>query len=552
MKLKQIALTTSLLFSCHIAVGATYVVQDEPQLNLSDQFDMTGNLLNKSEDSTAQARQEQLTQEYLEVVKLLKNKQLKAADEKIDRLIQQNPRESNFYNLRALSKVLSKEYTPAIQSYQKAIELAPKNIKSRLGLATVFLLAEDYTQAKQAANGALSINSKSAHAYLILAEVAYKENRLQDVESSLLTAQKEIWGLKKQEIIIANNLVKFYVRQKQPQKALSVAQDIIKRYPDDSSALSLLARTQIYNKKTEQAIPTLEKLINQESKDSRHRILLAKLLLNQPGKKPQILKLLTEVSSIAPDNAQVQVQKTIILTQLKDFPEALRTTKKVKQLAPDTGMAEALEGDIYLAERQMALALTAFQKSYQIKPNNKTLGVIIKIMISQGKQSESIDFLNRELNKNPKNFTAHFLIGNIYQQQNNNREAEKHYQAILTEQPDNVLILNNMAWIYHLDNNPKALALAERAYQKAPKSAAIADTYAVILVKRGDLAKSLKIFEKAGKLAPQNYDIQYHMADAYALNGQTKQAIKILKTITGSEQKFSEKEAAIALLNKLE
>jgi predicted Zn-dependent protease len=172
--------------------------------------------------------------------------------------------------------------------------------------------------------------------------------------------------------------------------------------------------------------------------------------------------------------------------------------------------------------------------------------------MAQGKQAEAINFLSQELKKNPQNLAAHFNLGNIYQQQNNNRKAEKHYQAILAEQPDNIVILNNLAWIYHQQNNPKSLALAERAYKNAPKSATVADTYAAILVKQGDLVNGLKIFERAGKLAPQNYDIQYHLADAYSLSGQHKQSISILKTITRSEQNFSEKDASISLLKKFE
>lgn len=558
MKLKQIAIATSFYIVCHLATGATYNLPDEQQLNLSNPFSQTSTP-NREVDSgfvdfdlsTPQIKGNQLKKDYLETVKLLKNNQLQDAENKINNLIQQNPKEANFYNLQAVLESLRKENKLSINSFKKAIKIDPKNFRSHLGVASVFLQSGDFSQAKKYTNSALYIDDKSAHAYILLAKIAYQENKLQEVESILLTAQKKTRGNSKQEIIIAGNLAKLYAIQKQPQKALNVAQNIIKLYPADSTALALLANAQIFNNRTAQAIPTLEKLISQEPKDIRHRLLLAKILVKQPENKQQVLKLLGEVSTLAPDNPQVQAQKTIILTQIKLYPEALQTAKKVKQLVPDSGLAEALEGEIYLAEKKQDLALTAFQKSYELKPNTKVLNVITNIMMAQGKQADAIDFLSQELKKNPKNLAAHFTLGNIYQQQNNNREAEKHYQAILAEQPDNVVILNNLAWIYHLDNNPKALELAKRAYEKAPKSAAIADTYAVILVKQGNLEKGLKIFEKASKLAPQNYDIQYHLADAYALKGQNKQAIQILKTITESEQKFSEKEAAISLLKKL-
>lgn len=556
MKLKQITLASSLFFSSYLVIGATYDLPDEQQLNFPSQ-NLTstpdGEIDNgffDLETPATQVRSDQLKQEYLAALKLLKQHKLKAAEKEINHLIQQNPKEADFYNLQAALKILQKQPKLAIESYQKAIKLAPESFKAHLGLATIFLRENDLTEAKKYANSALSINKKFPHTYILLSEIAFQENKPQDTESLLLTAQTKARGSSKLETMVAARLAKFYTLQKQPKKVLAVAQDISNRYPGNSSALAILASAQIINNQPKLAIPTLERLTNQESKDIRHRLILAKLLSNQ-GKTQKVLDLLSEINAIAPDNTQLLVQETIILTQLKLFPEALKVSKKVKQLTPDLGLAETLEGNIYLAENKLGPALTAYQKSYKIKPNTKVLKIITKILLAQERQTDAINFLSQELKKNPENLTAHFHLGNIYQQQNNIRAAEKHYLAILAEQPDNVVILNNLAWIYQQLNNPKALALAKKAYTKAPQSADIADTYATILIKQGDLAEGLKILEKASKQAPQNYDIQYHLADAYAINGQTRQAVQILETITRSKQKFSEKDAALSLLEKL-
>ena len=548
MKLKQIAFATSLLCCSHLVLGATYDVQFET----SKPFDLTDNYLTTPDTPSSQEQINQLKEDYLKVIALLKNGNLELADKKIDNLIRQYPQESNFYNLRATAEIFRKEYPQAIKSYQKAIQLSPKNIRSHLGLAAAYLQSGDYSKAKRAANKGLSLDNNSIQAYFILAEVAYKEDKLQDAENFLLTAQKKARKLRTQEVNASNKLTTFYILQKQPEKALATAQDIVKRYPKNNSALNLLAKVQIYKKENEQAIVTLEKLIEQETKDTSHYLLLAKLLLNKPGKEQQILKLLDKVTVIAPNNTKVRVQKANILIKLKAFPAALQESKKIKQLAPNTGIAEALEGDVYLAEKKNQQALTSFQQSYQLTPRPKVMELIFKILMTQEKQADAINFLNQELKKDPKNTTAHFILGNIAQQQNKTREAKKHYLAILAEQPNNVIILNNLAWIYHQENNPKALSLAEKAYQIVPNSAEIADTYAVILIHQGNTIKGLKILDQASKLAPQNYDIQYHIAEAYALKGQSQQAIKILNSITRSEQEFPEKEAAIKLLKTLE
>ena len=332
MQLKQIALVSSLFFSSPLVFGATYVIPDQQQLNLSDPFGLTGNIL-QSEPLSAQDINKKLGQAYLEVSKLLANRRTQLADEKINQLIQQYPEESNFYNLRAISALLKKDYTSAIKSYQRAIQLSPENSRSHIGLATVYLQSGNMSKAKNSAERVLAIDNDSIPAYLILAEVSYKGNKPQNAESILIVAHNKAKGNSQQEISTAEKLISYYMLQKQPQKALIVAQNTIKDYPNNNLALSLLARSQIYAKKPELAIPTLEKLVGLDSSDARHRILLAKLLLNHPGKKQEILRLLDEATAIMPDNLQVQVQATVILTQLKLFPKALQSSKKVKKIA---------------------------------------------------------------------------------------------------------------------------------------------------------------------------------------------------------------------------
>jgi predicted Zn-dependent protease len=111
--------------------------------------------------------------------------------------------------------------------------------------------------------------------------------------------------------------------------------------------------------------------------------------------------------------------------------------------------------------------------------------------------------------------------------------------------------LNNLAFLYSQQNDPQAMELAKRAYDKAPESAAILDTYGYILIKQGQPKEGLPILEKAATLAPKANDIQFHLAEAYSVNDNNQKAIEILEPIVKAEQAFSEKKAAVSLLDKL-
>jgi len=551
MRLKQITLAaSSFFFSCHL-LGATYAPPELDLFNKPPLFNSIDSML-QPEPASTQGIKKKLTQEYIEVSKLLGLGEIKAGINKLDQLIQQYPQEANFYNLLAASDWLKKDYSRATKNYQKAIELSPNNIRSHIGLATVYLQIGETAKAKKEANIALSIDNNSVFAYLVLADVVYKEGNPKEAERILITASKKAKGDSSQEIKTALMLVNYYKLQQQPKKALSVAQKTNKEHKNNYFVLSLLAKTQIYNKQEEQAIVTLEQIIKKESKDVEHRLLLAKILLKYPAKKQQILKLLDEANSLLPDNVQLQIQRAAILKALKLFPQALQVSKEVKVLAPESGLGEVLEGAIYWADNKPDLALAAFQKSYQKKLSAEALTSIVKIMSAQGKQSAALAFLEKEVKKDTNNVVAHFLMGDIYLQQNKGNEAEKHYLAVLAKEPDNVIILNNLAWIYNQKNSPKALELIEKAYNTAPSSADVLDTYGAILVKQGDVTKGIEMYAQASKINPLNYNTQYHLAHAYTLNAQNKQAVQILRTITNGTESFSEKESSVILLKKLE
>ena len=558
MNKKRVAITISLLISSNLVIGATYDLENKQQNDLTDPGLMSfeKNELHNSFQGAKSFDQQQVIadkkQAYLDTLNLFKQNKFEDAQIKINDLINKYPKEAEFYNLQGLLETVRKNDDLAIKSYQRSIELNQNNLKAHLGLAMLFVRTGKLQKATVHADKALSIKENSIAAYFLLAEIAYKENRQEDVESLLLTAQKKVQGNVDQEIAVAKNLVKLYAAKKQLEKSLVLAQQIIKRYPENSLALAFLANAQIVNNDREEAIQTLEKLIQLEKKDIPHRLVLAKLLLNQAKNEKQILRLLDEITAISPDNPQVLAQKTVFLIKLNQLPEALNVVDKIRLLVPDTALSDFLEGEIYLADKKLDQALSVFQKAYKIKPNTKTLNVIINILIAQYNQPEAIRFLEKVLKNSPDNLVAHFKLASIYEMQKNTRGAAKHYQAVLAEQPDNALVLNNLAWLYYQENNPKALALAEKAYKQAPKSAPVADTYGVILVKQGDLAQGIEILEQASKQAPSAYDIQYHLADAYSIKGDNKQAIEILTSIVKSKQDFTEKNAAIRLLKKLE
>jgi putative PEP-CTERM system TPR-repeat lipoprotein len=550
------AIVIGLLASSSLVLAANYNALDHQQNNFGNLDQLAPKAgeqggLNSGLESLRQAELNNKKANYLEVIDLLKQNKIGDADKKIAELLKKNPDEPEYYNLQALLETLKKDTVAAQQSYDKAIKLDPKNILALLGSSKLALDAGQLDKAKDFANTALAINDKAINTYLLLADIAYKQKDNAEAEKVLLTAQSKVKGDIKTEIEVIKSLGKLYSIQKQPEKILSLCEDLDKRYPDNALALNLLAQAQIVNDKKPLAEQTLQKLINQNKQDIDNRILLARLLSEHPDKEKETLALLDETALIAPDKPEALVFKAAYLIKLKRTPEALQLAEKIDKQFPKLILGKLLKGDVYLADKQLDKAIEQYQQAYKIQPNERVLFTLADLMIAQKKQPEAIKLLNDALEKDKKNLNIHFKLATTYQQQNDLKQAEAHYDAMLTEQSDNVIALNNLALLYFQKNDPRALALAKRAYEKAPESPAILDTYGYILIKQGQVKEGLPLLEKAATLAPKAGDIQFHLAEAYVANNNTPKAITLLEPLVKAEQDFAEKKAAVSLLDKL-
>ena len=554
--LQLTAIAIGLLSASSLSIASTYNPMEHPQNNFStlEQLNSNSDEPDKAKSILESLQQSELSSKrahYLEILELLKQNKLEEAGNKITDFLKKHPDEADYYNLQALLETLKKDPIAAQQNYDKAIRLEPKNSLALLGSAKLALDQGQLDKAKDYANKAIAINDKTINAYLLLADIAYKQKNNAEVEKLLLTAKDKASDDIKVEIEVIKGLGKFYGLQKQPEKILAVCDDLVRRYPSNTMALEMLAQAQLFNNQKALAEQSLQKIINLDKQDIGSRLLLARLLSEYPDKDKETLALLDEATKIDPDKPEAMVFKTAYLIKRQQYPEALALAHKIDQQFPKLVLGKLLVGDTYLAQKQYEKANEHYQLAYKAQPNDKILLTISDLFIIQKKSNEAIKLLNEALVKAPKDLAIHFKLATIYQQQNDSKLAEAHYDAMLIEQSDNVIALNNLAILYAQKNDPRALDLAKRAYDKAPESAAILDTYGHMLIKQNQASEGLKLLEKAASLAPKQNDVQLHLAEAYVSTNNTTKAIAILEPLVNTDLEFSEKKAALSLLESL-
>jgi tetratricopeptide (TPR) repeat protein len=114
-------------------------------------------------------------------------------------------------------------------------------------------------------------------------------------------------------------------------------------------------------------------------------------------------------------------------------------------------------------------------------------------------------------------------------------EAAELYQQLLKLEPNNVIAINNLAWIMceKQGKYQEALELARKGLDLAPQYMDLIDTRGMVYYRLGEFSKAVQDFTSCIKLypnsAPAGVASRFHLARAFAKLGQKDQAINYLK-----------------------
>ena len=108
------------------------------------------------------------------------------------------------------------------------------------------------------------------------------------------------------------------------------------------------------------------------------------------------------------------------------------------------------------------------------------------------------------------------------------KEATDAYNKVLSIDPDNALVLNNLAYMTADSgtnaNLDQALTYAERAKKRAPDSADVSDTLGFVYYKKDLNSEALRIFRQLTTDHPQNFTFRLHLAMALLKSGDRQSA----------------------------
>lgn len=240
---------------------------------------------------------------------------------------------------------------------------------------------------------------------------------------------------------------------------------------------------------------------------------LAALYLEKLKKPAQAAAVLRDVLKQHPEMAAAHLGLGLALSADGKIEEASRVLDEAVRRDPNNPFALHAQGLVALRLSQADRALAAFDKALVLRKD--FAGAMIgrgDALLALGKGDQAIEAYTRASALAPRSAYPHALRGIAFEKMKRLPEAEAAYREALKIDPEDVRIMNNLAFVLasqkvKLD---EALKLAERAVAKDGNRASLYDTLGVVYLARNDSKAARQAFEKGLALEPGNLTLRQH------------------------------------------
>lgn len=430
--------------------------------------------------------------------------------------------------------------------FEQALALDPAYLPALDNLAQMDLAEKKPERARQRYEAALAKDKENVGLMTGLSKLALTQNNSAEAVRWLERATAD----HPEALTPALQLATLYLRTGAREKALKLAQATLASHPADPDALALLAQMQTANGNYEAGLENYTKLaaLQPASAAVQLRIAYAKVALKDTdGALDSVKKALR----LKEDWFEAQVLAATLLVDGKNYAEALAIAQTVQRQRPELPAGLTLEGDIWMAQHKPQDALRAYQRAFKM---NQLPPLAIKIhqaLLLAGKTREAGLHAAQWLQQHPGDPGFRFYQGSADLAAGRYKPAISSFEAIVRQDPKNVVALNNLAWAYQQDKDQRALATAERAYQLAAANPSILDTLGWILLEKGETGRALPLLQQARALTPNVPDIGYHLGLALMKSGDKRAARLQFEQLLAANKDFPQRAEVKAMLESL-
>jgi len=436
----------------------------------------------------------------------------------------------------------------ARESWRNALAVKPDYTPASLNLAKVDMSQNKPDDAAKEYEKILRRDEKNLSALIGLAQIAELKKDYPKMASLLEDARQK----NPKELRPAIMLTRYYLAQGKTGQALAVANDASGNNPDNPTALQNLGMAQMGGGQAANAAASFRQVLAKQPGNPEIHHQLAQALFKL-GDKAGASKEWDEALKLGPEYIPALLAKAELGIEDKRYADVAKIADSIKAKYPKSPLGYQLEGDIHLIQKQVDKAVEAYAKAYQLSPSSYLARRLFTARLDLHQEPAAFEGIRQWLDKSGQDADSWGMLGTAYQERGKPKEAAAAYEKSYELHPDNLVLQNNLAWLYQELGDKKALAFAEKL-ASAPgieNKPEVLDTIGWIFLQNGKEDKGLVLVQQAALLDARNVHVRFHLASALAKTGKNEDAKKELERLLKENKSFSERAEAEALLKGL-
>jgi cellulose synthase operon protein C len=212
-----------------------------------------------------------------------------------------------------------------------------------------------------------------------------------------------------------------------------------------------------------------------------------------------------------------------------------------------------LLGSVYDRQGRTKDAEASYRKALDLSPYQMiSARALAGLYDRSNRPKDAVKLLEETSQAHPQAAAPLVDLAAIQIKSGDSKAAVGTYRQALERDPDNPVVLNNLAYLLGADaaTRDEAIRFAEAALARAPASASVADTLGWLVYQKGDLPRAQKLLAQAVAAEPRNPQMRYHLGTVLAKQGRKEEARRELEeALRGSS--LPEAKDARALLDSL-
>ncbi len=302
-------------------------------------------------------------------------------------IVKLNPKDDAYINM-GKSYNYKGEYDKALEYFQKAIELNPKNDDAYSGMGVSYYQQKEYDIAIESYQKAIELNPKNDNGYLIIGGSYYNK---EEYDRALEYFQKAIELSPKNDNAYGAMGV-YYNNKGEYDKAIEYFQKAIELNPKSYSTYYNIGFA--YNNKEEydSALEYFQKTIELNPKNDSAYIGMG-ASYHDKGEYDKALESYQKAIKLNPKNDNAYYNMGNSYSKKEEYDNALESYQKVIELNPKHDDAYNDVGVFYYNKREYDRAIESYQKAIKLNPKNNV--AFNNLDIAMTKLNKAY-FLNRD------------------------------------------------------------------------------------------------------------------------------------------------------------